>query len=162
MKFSKRYTIMNFYVRGSNQVPQYGHGLNNLWKKAWAKEFSKEANDLFVDWAFKGETEVFLQGGDDEAMEKLFAELDAIKHLPSAKFNEPGLRGTCTVVTFVADERIVSGNNYVRNNRLTPANVVESLKDVLVDHVDAYKEPFVLTDDEIAVISKIAFMPLAS
>lgn len=162
MQFSKRYTVLNFYIRGSSQIPQSNHGMSNLWKKFVSKELCQQANELFDNWAFKAETEVVLQGGDDEAMEKLFAELDVIKHLPSAKFNEPGLRGTCTVVTFVADERIVSGNNYVRNNRLTPANVVESLKGVLVEHVDAYKEPFVLTDDEIAVISKIAFMPLAS
>lgn len=162
MQSSKRYTVLNFYIRGSSQIPQSNHGASNLWKKFVSKEFCQQANKLFDNWAFKAETEVVLQGGDDEAMEKLFAELDAIKHLPSAKFNEPGLRGTCTVVTFVADERIVSGNNHVRNNRLTPANVVESLKGVLVEHVDAYKEPFVLTDDEIAVISKIAFMPLAS
>jgi len=162
MQSSKRYTVLNFYIRGSSQIPQSNHGGSNLWKKFVSKEFCQQANELFDNWAFKAETEVVLQGGNDEAMEKLFAELDMIKHLPSAKFNEPGLRGTCTVVTFVADERIVSGNNHVRNNRLTPANVVESLKGVLVEHVDAYKEPFVLTDDEIAVISKIAFMPLAS
>lgn len=162
MAFSKRYTIMNFYVRGSNQIPQYGHGLNNLWKKAYLNHFSPEAAELFIDWAYNGETEVFLQGGDDDAMEKLFAELEGIKSIPSAKFNEPGMRGTCSVVTFVANERIISGINFARNNRLTPYNVEAELTGKEIDHVNPDESKFVLTDEEVFVVSKVAFMPLAS
>lgn len=162
MAFSKRYTVLNFYIRGSSQIPQSNHGISNLWKKFFSKELCEQADELFNNWAFKAETEVVLQGGDDEAMEKLFTELDAIKHLPSAKFNEPGLRGACTVVTFVADERIISGINFARNNRFTPYNVVEELTGKEIDHVNPDESKFVLTDEEVFVVSKVAFMPLAS
>ena len=154
MAFSKRYTVLNFYIRGSSQIPQSNHGISNLWKKFFSKELCEQADELFNNWAFKAETE--------EAMEQLFTELDAIKHLPSAKFNEPGLRGAGTVVTFVADERIISGINFARNNRLTPYNVEAELAGKEIDHVNPDESKFVLTDEEVFVVSKVAFMPLAS
>lgn len=162
MKFTKRYSIINFYVNGSSQIPQYGHGLNNLWKNVHLDLFSKEAKELFFDWAFYGETEVVLKGGDHESMEKLFEEISEIKSLPAAKFNEVGMRDTCSVVTFVADERIVSGVNFARNNRMTPYNAVNELKGKLVDHVNAEEEKFILTEAEIVIVSKIAFLSLAN
>lgn len=162
MKFAKRYSIINFYVNGSSQIPQYGHGLNNLWKNFHLDLFSKEAKELFFDWAFNAETEVVLKGGDHESMEKLFEEISEIKSLPVAKFNEIGMRDTCSVVTFVADERIVSGVNFARNNRMTPYNVANELKDKLVDHINSEEENFILTETEISVISRIAFLSLAN
>lgn len=161
MNFSKRYSIINFYVNGSSQIPQYGHGINNLWKGCYSDLFSKEAKELFLEWAFNGETEVVLKGGDHESMEKLFEEVSQIKNLPSSKFNEIGMCGTCSVVTFVADERIISGVNFARNNLFTPYNVVSNLTDKEIDHVDHEKEKIILTSNEIFVVSKVAFLPLA-
>lgn len=133
-----------------------------MWKKAYANEFSEKAKELFLDWAYKCEIEVVLKGGDDEALEKLYESLSKIEEIPCAKFNEPGMRGMCTVVTFVANERIISGVNFVRENRLNPRNVVETLTGTEVNHINKEEKDFVLSDDEIFVVSQVAFLPLAS
>lgn len=162
MGFCKRYSVLSSYVGGSVQLPQYGHGTSNMWKKAYANEFSEKAKELFLDWAYKCEIEVVLKGGDDEALEKLYESLSKIEEIPCAKFNEPGMRGMCTVVTFVANERIISGVNFVRENRLNPRNVVETLTGTEVNHINKEEKDFVLSDDEIFVVSQVAFLPLAS
>lgn len=160
----KRYTIFNLYIRGSNQLPQSTHGINNLWKKERNGEFSPIASKLFLDWAFKSEVEVMLQGGYHEDLEALHETLTKMTDIPSAKFNESmqALNGACTLVTFVASERVVAVNNHIRSNRFTPANVVEKLRGQNVPFGDSAKGTFVPTEDEIFVASKVSFLPLAS
>lgn len=159
----KRYTIFNFYVRGSNQSPQACHGLNNLWKKS-LNHNDPEAVALFHDWANNHETEVMLQGRDDKELENLYDSLSNIKGVLSAKFNEAGLRDACTVVTFVASEAIVAGVNYVRGNRLTPYNVKEKFSTPPVEFWENdinWPLKRGLTDSEIDVVAMVAFLPLA-
>lgn len=45
---SKRYSILNFYIRGSNVTPQVCHGLNRLW--ANKEDMTPEARSLFSNW----------------------------------------------------------------------------------------------------------------
>lgn len=73
---------------------------------------SDEARALLTEWSTQSEVEVVLKGGTDEELEALFSALQKIDSIPSAKFNEPDLRNSCTIVTFVASERIVSGAFY--------------------------------------------------
>lgn len=175
----KRYTIFNFYIRGGNQLPQGCHVLNNLWKQIDSCP-DQVAVANFKDWAFNHETEVVLQGGDDEKLENLYTALSNIKGILSSKFNEPGIRNACAAVSFIATSRIVAGVNFARENRLNPATIKEALeccvfhpsiqdpkKIELIDRhylpdsdykQDKYSE---LTSDEILVISNIAFLPLA-
>lgn len=155
----RRYTIFNFYIRGGNQSPQACHALNNLWKAR--NSMSNDAVALFDKWANDSEIEIMLQGGYHNDLENLYVSLSTISGLPCAKFNESkeALNEACTVVTFVASERIVAANNYIRQNRLTPANAkgkltVASLEDLGIE--------IALTEEEIFVVSKIAFLPLAS
>ena len=161
MSFEKRYSVINFYVNGGSVVPQYGHGTSNLWKDMYAGKFTEEAKELFLKWAYEAETEVVLKGGDDESMEALFADLQKLEGIPSAKFNEPAMRGTCTVVTFVAPDSLISAGHYIRGNRLTPFNAVQELTGKVIPHIDPTQGSFLLNDTEIAIISKLAFMPLA-
>lgn len=159
----KRYTIFNFYVRGSNQSPQAAHGLNNLWKKSLTHK-DKVAVDLFYEWANNHEIEIMLQGGEDEDLENLYTALSGIEGVLSAKFNEVGLRNACTVVTFVASEAIVAGVNYVRGNRLNPYNVKENLSNSTTGFWENNRDwPLTrpLTESEIEVVSMVAFLPMA-
>lgn len=170
----KRYTIFNLYIRGANQSPQSCHALNNLWKKVHT--MSSEAIELFTKWANDSEVEIMLQGGYHADLEDLYAVLSNMPNVPSAKFNESmeALNGACTVVTFVANEKIVAANNFIRQHRLTPANAIDKLKNtvfvisddkkVLVyqEKDNDYSIVDYLTEEEIFVASKIAFLPLAS
>lgn len=160
----KRYTIFNLYIRGGNQSPQACHALNNLWKKNEHNEFSPEAKDLFFAWAFNSEVEIMLQGGYHIDLENLYSALSRITDIPSAKFNESveALNGACTVVTFVATERMVALNNYIRANKYTPANAIVKVTGVDVPFSDTTKGTFVPTADEIFVASKVSFLSLAS
>lgn len=169
----KRYTIFNLYIRGGNQSPQACHALNNLWKNS--HNMSPEATELFNKWANESEVEIMLQGGYHADLEDLYGVLSNIKSVPSAKFNESmeALNGACTVVTFVANEHIVAANNFIRQHRLTPANAVEKLRYsgfVVKDNkkILGYQEKDndhlvidYLTEEEIFVASKIAFLSLA-
>ena len=155
----RRYTIFNLYIRGSNQSPQASHALNNLWKSV--SKMTEKARALFNQWAYESEIEIMLQGGYHDELEKLFTSLSQIKDLPCAKFNESkeALNEACTVVTFVASERIVAANNYVRKNRLNPANVVDTLKSASLNDIGV---EYALTEDEIFVVSQVAFLALAN
>lgn len=169
----KRYTIFNLYIQGSSQLPQACHGLNNLWKKV--PTMSPEALELFNKWANESEVEILLQGGYNSSLEDLYAVLSNIENIPSAKFNESmeALNGACTVVTFIANEHIVAANNFIRQHRLTPANAVEKLGNTAFLMKDdkktlTYQEKDnthlmvdYLTEEEIYVASKIAFLSLA-
>lgn len=158
----KRYTIFNFYIRGSNQSPQACHALNNLWKQL--PDMREDARSLFLEWANESETEVMLQGGDDKDLEALYDAMSKIDSIPSAKFNEEALRDVCTVVTFVASQRIVIANNHIRNNRISPFNAAKELKNTVftIGNDLSFTESFSLTDEEIFVVSKVAFLPLAN
>lgn len=155
----RRYTIFNLYIRGSNQSPQSCHALNNLWKAR--KSMNTKAKALFDDWAHNSEIEIMLQGGYQSELLKIYESLSQIKDIPSAKFHESkeALNEACTVVTFVASDRIVAANTYVRKNHLNPANVTEKLKEASPESL-GIESP--LTDDEILVVSIVAFLPLAN
>lgn len=158
MNYSKRYTIFNLYIRAGNQSPQACHALNNLWKAH--RSMSAEARSLFDNWAHHSEIEIMLQGGYHSDLEALYTSLAAIKDIPSAKFNESeaALNGACTVVTFVASDRIVAANNYIRQNRLNPANAEVNLKAATAQELGITSQ---LTEEEIYVASKVAFLSLA-
>ena len=113
------------YIQGSNVSPQVSHGLNNLWKNK--NEMSEDARALFEEWAYNSEVEINLQGGYHSSLEELYDNIKGIKGIPSAKFNESqeALAGACTVVTFVADKRIVALNNYIRFQRVSSKKLHE-------------------------------------
>lgn len=177
----KRYTIFNTYLRGSNQSPQATHALNNLWK-ASEKSSDKEAIAAFKDWAYNHEVEIMLQGHDHLAMEKLYTSLNNTSGILASKFNEPGNNFSCSCVSFVASERIVLANNFLRANRISPFNAKEKLSLALFVVVDdeltfrslSQEETLIissdlsllkgntLTADEIFIVSEIAFLPLAN
>lgn len=151
----KRYTIFNKHIGGSNRLPQGFHGLNRLWSTK--DSMSPEAQLLLDEWR-KSETEVVLMGGNDEQLEALAAALANITELPSAKFNEADLRDSCTVVTFVATDRIVSGGNEVRGMNIKPYEVEEHLTKNTVRMPEGRVQ---LTPDEIFVVANIAYLRLA-
>lgn len=151
----KRYTIFNKHIGGSNRLPQGFHGLNRL--HSTKTKMSPEAQALFVEWE-KSETEVVLMGGNDEQLEALAAALANITELPSAKFNEADLRDSCTVVTFVATDRIVAGGNELRGMNVKPYEA----EDFLAKNTVRMQEGRVqLTPDEIFVVANIAYLRLA-
>lgn len=154
---SKRYTIFNLYIRGSNQAPQACHALKNLFCKK--DTMTQEAQTVFNQWLVD-EVEIMLQGGYHKDLESLYVELSKISNVPSAKFNESveALNGTCTVVTFIANENIVAANDFIRSNRLTPANAYDELTKARLVGIESLLS---LTDEEIFVASKVAFLPLA-
>lgn len=156
---SKRYSIMNFYIRGSNVTPQVCHGLNRLW--ANKSSMSDAAVTLFTDWVDHSEVEIILQGGKQKELEEFYSVLTEIENIPSAKFNEgqDDLCGVCTVVTFVASDRIVAAGDYLRANRASPATAVEVLSKASIVLNDEF---ITLTDSEIFVVCKIAFLPLVA
>lgn len=162
MAMSKRYTIFSLYMQGSNQSPQACHGINNLWKNHSSGVFSKEASALFFDWAYNSEVEIMLQGGYHADLEKLYEALQKIEDIPSAKFNESieANNGACSLVTFVASARIVAANDFIRNNRLNPANAAERLGAGSIPY--GKDEEITLTQEEIFVASRVAFLRLAS
>lgn len=155
----RRYTIYNFYVRGSNQAPQACHALSNLYKSY--SQMTEVAKNLFDDWSFNHETEIMLQGGDNTYLEELYTKLQNIKDIPSAKFNESekALKGVCTVVTFVANKKIAIANEYVRKNGLIQSQVVEDLKKIDFKSLGLDES---LTEEEIFVVSVIAFLSSAN
>lgn len=159
--FTRRYTIFNLYIRGSNQAPQACHALDGLCEKRDDGKMNPEAVALFKHWQKKSKVEIMLQGGYHKDLEELYSALIEIPALPCAKFNESmeALNGACTVVTFVANDRIAAGGHYIRQNRISPANV-NSLLDVPVVEMGLEAGPN-LTEDEVFVISQIAFLPLA-
>jgi peptidyl-tRNA hydrolase len=156
---SKRYSILNFYIRGSNVTPQVCHGLNRLW--ANKATMTPAADALFSEWVDTSETEVILQGGNHKDLEELYLALSSINTLPSAKFNEgqDDLCGSCTVVTFVASDRIVAAGDYLRSNRITPAEAFDVLTktSILLN-----EQTIVLNSFEAFVASKIAYLPLVA
>jgi len=153
---AKRYTIFNKHIGGSNRLPQGFHGLNRLWSTK--PTMSPEAQALLDEWS-KTETEVVLMGGTDLELEALAQALGNISELPSAKFNEADLRDSCTVVTFVASDRIVSGGLELRGNNVKPFKAVDFLQTNTVGMHDGSRVQ--LTDDEIFVVVNIAFLRLA-
>ena len=153
---AKRYTIFNKHIGGSNRLPQGFHGLNRL--HSTKDQMSQAAQNLLNEWS-KTETEVVLMGGTDSELEALAQALGNIPELPSAKFNEPDLRDSCTVVTFVATDRIVAGGLEIRGNNVKPFKAVEFLKTNTVGLPDGSRVN--LTDDEIFVAVNIAFLRLA-
>ncbi len=159
--FTRRYTIFNLYIRGSNQSPQATHALMELVKKRDSGAMTQEAKDLFNHWANKAMVEIMLQGGYHADLEKLYEALSKIPSLPSAKFNESveALNGACTVVTFVANDRIAAAGHYVRMNRITPAKINDLLV-VSAQELGLEGGPN-LTEEEVFVVSQVAFLPLA-
>lgn len=157
----KRYTVVNSYVGGSNILPQTLHGINDLWLNYASKKFSKSASENWINWATNGKTEAVLTGLDHAGLEKLYADFSKVEEIPVVKFNESmeAMNGCCTIVSFVVSEKIVAGGFYARNARLTPYNVVEGLQGVLIPNINKDEPGFVLTEEEILVISKIAFLP---
>lgn len=158
----RRYTIFNLYIRGSNQSPQAAHALNNLWKSV--PSMTEGARTIFNDWANNSEIEIMLQGGYHKDLEDLYEQLTNVKDLPCAKFNESmeALNGACTVVTFVATPRIVAANKFIRDNRLTPANAADYLSEMSDANIQKAGLDSPLTESEIFVASKVAFLSLAS
>lgn len=154
----KRYTIFNLYIRGSNQAPQACHGLAALVKNA--PLMSKEAKALLDSWLENSMIEVMLQGQMHDQMEELYAALAGIPELPVAKFNESkeALMGACTVVTFVANERIVGGINYARFNGLHHGNILKVLSSASLEQL-CIDRPF--SDNELKVIKTVFALPLA-
>lgn len=155
----KRYNIINLYIQGSNVSPQVSHGLNNLWKSR--NDMTKEARLLFDSWAHDSEVEINLQGGYHAHLEELYTNLKALKNIPSAKFNESpeALNGACTVVTFVANERIVALNNYIRFQRV-PEKRFHELKDLSYESLRLDADDVLananVSDEEIFVASYIS------
>lgn len=160
--FTRRYTIFNLYIRGSNQSPQATHALMELIKKRDNDAMTQEAKDLLNHWANKSMVEIMLQGGYHADLEKMYEALSKIPSLPSAKFNESveALNGACTVVTFVANDRIAAAGHYIRQNRITPARVKDLLY-VSMEDLGLEAGPN-LTEDEVFVVSQVAFLPLSS
>lgn len=156
---SKRYSIMNTYIRGSNVTPQVCHGLNRLW--AGKDTMSPEANALFTEWVNNSEVEIVLQGGKHKELEDLYTSLKDIPSIPSAKFNEGGdeLCFSCTVVTFVASDRIVAAGDYLRSHRASPATAFDVLEKA---SIVLNEETITLTASEIYVACNIAFLSLVA
>lgn len=156
---SKRYSIMNFYIRGSNVTPQVCHGLNRLWSSR--SKMSVDAQALFNEWDETSEIEVILQGGKHKELEDFYMALTAIKSVPSAKFNEgqDDLCGVCTVVTFIASDRVVAAGDYLRANHALPATAADMLSTALIV---INEETVQLTDDEIFLACNTAFLPLVA
>lgn len=155
--YSKRYSIFNKHIGGSNQLPQGFHGLNSLLSPK--NKMSDEARALLTEWSTQSEVEVVLKGGTDEELEALFSALQEIDSIPSAKFNEPDLRNSCTIVTFVASERIVAGGILLRGNRVSSFDAEEFLYNNPVKVGNDFVE---LTKDEIFVVVNTAFLHLAN
>lgn len=162
---AKRYSIMNFYVKGSSVTPQTNHGISSLVKRHLSGNMSQEASALFTHWLFESETEVLLEGSSDldhAGLETFYLWLQDIPSIPSAKFNEVGLNNTCTVVTFVASDRIVAINNYIRRNRI---NVFEAGFESNIPFARLLMEDETALDfssSEIAVAAKISCLKLLS
>lgn len=156
---SKRYSILNFYIRGSNVTPQVCHGLNRLW--ANKEEMTTEAKELFSNWASESEVEVILQGGNHKDLEELYLALSSIPFIPSAKFNEgqDDLCGTCTVVTFVASDRIVVAGGILRGKNIAPVDAFDYLMNNKIEVNTALVS---LGSFEAFVASKVAYLPLVS
>lgn len=158
----RRYTLLNFYIRGSAQMPQAMHALSALNSKCLNGKMTEAEKALYMQWNGPDGVEVVLQGGEDGDMEDLFNALSKIEGLPCAKFNESqrALKGVCTALTFVANEKIATLNQYVRFNRKSPADLAAWLKTPIDD---VCKEVgFDFSWEELFVVSEIAFLPLAS
>lgn len=153
---SKRYTLLNTHIRGSNAMPQGFHGLNRLWMNR--PEMSAEANALFDHWLTTSETEVVLHGGGQKALEDLYARLVQIPSVPAGKFNESDddLKGCCTVVTFVGSENVVAGGIVLRGNHIAPFQAVQYLTD---NTIDVNGVSVQLTADEIFLATSVAYLP---
>lgn len=157
----KRYNIVNLYIQGSNVSPQVSHGLNNLWKARHSGGMSLKAQALFDNWAHNSEVEINLQGGYHAHLEELYENLQSLEGVPSAKFNESqeALAGACTVVTFVANERIVALNNYIRFQRVRERDFPKlkelSFSELQLDAEDPLDKAYI-SDEEIFVASYIS------
>jgi len=156
---SKRYSILNFYIRGSNVTPQVCHGLNRLW--ANKADMTPEAKSLFSNWVTESEVEVILQGGNHKDLEELYLALSSIPFIPSAKFNEgqDDLCGVCTVVTFVASDRIVAAGGVLRSKNIAPADAFDYL---MGNKIEVFEEWVSVNKFEAFVASKIAYLSLVS
>lgn len=162
---AKRYSILNKYIRGSNIPPQVVHGLNNLWKDVNKDLMTPEAKALFLDWAFNSEIEIHLQGGGHSELELLFNKIQSLKNIPVSKFNEAEeeLNGSCTIVSFVASERIVAANNYIRFQRVPKKDVFNVLSKLSAEELDLAPNNFVsLNANEIFVAEYISKLFTAS
>ena len=155
--FSKRYTIFNKHVGGRNRLPQGFHALNRLW--ATKDRMSEQAQMLLTQWASESEVEIVLEGGTDPELEALYLALSNIPDIPSAKFNEPDMRDSCMVVTFVATDRIVAGGSELRGRRIPPYEAEAFLKENTVSMPDSSRVQ--LTDNEIFVVVNSAFLRLS-
>jgi hypothetical protein len=155
--YSKRYTIFNKHVGGRNRMPQGFHALNRLW--ATKDQMSETAQKLLMQWGTESEVEIVLEGGTDPELEALYFALSNITDIPSAKFNEPDMRGSCMVVTFVATDRIVAGGSELRGRRIAPYDAETFLKANTVGMPDGSRVQ--LSDDEIFVVVNSAFLRLA-
>lgn len=157
----KRYTLLNSHIGGGSLFSQSSHVLSNLWKQMYKGSMSAEAVKNMEKWAFESEIEVFLVGGKHRDLENMYEMLQKIPEIPSTKFNESieDLNGACTSVSFVASDRIVAINDYIRFNMLTPANAFnEMMKKTAVEIGLTDNAP--LREEEVFVASKIAFMPM--
>lgn len=102
----KAYTFVNTYVCGIQVGIQAGHSL----VRHMADHGS---NPIVAEWVSEHQTFVWLDGGDSRAMDLLAVRLEDAG-IPFTAFREEGMDDLLTSITFVLDERDVSGIDQLR------------------------------------------------
>lgn len=154
----KRYTLINKHIGRGSLFSQSNHALNELWKKFHEKNFTEGGNKLMNKW-LEEPIEVVLDGGRHIDLENFFTEVQKIKDIPAAKFNESmdDLMGACTSLTIVASERVVAMNNFARFNAFTYADAFEKLKALSAEQL-GFADGVPPSESEAFVAWKLAFL----
>lgn len=150
----KRYTVYNFYIRGSNQTPQALHALMLLTRASHRTAMTNKAQALLIDWEDNHQTEVVLQGPQNKGMIELHQLLKDAVDIPSSVFyeSEEALNGACTVLTLVASAAIVAAVDSLRFRRIPPSNALVAIMNDL---------NIPISEVEAKLAAQLAYMPLA-
>lgn len=119
MKSEKRaYFWGNFYLSSIQQGIQALHCVSEMFVKYEPERDDRE--DMLYDWAENHKTVVVLNGGDQAALQEIFANLSVDENdLPYAGWNEDrrALNDCLTCVGIIVDEKIIANVDEVRQAR---------------------------------------------
>lgn len=156
MSQSKRYTLINNHIGRGSLLSQSNHALNELWRNFYEKKFTEEGNKLMLNW-LENPIEVVVEGGVHKQLEEFYKELQDFQGLAIGKFNESmdDLQGACTAVTFIATDRIVAMNNYLRFNNIPHPEKLSHLKTLSATDLN-FQDNVAPTDAEMRIAAYIA------
>lgn len=167
MAIPKQYTLFMHYLKEKCYPAQMMHVMEEMYESRDENRMSEEAKALWKKWRTESNFAITLNGGWHAAMEDMYAMLQKIPEIPSAKFNESqeAMGGVCTIVMFVATEDMVALGDFARKNGISAQDfkktIMEMIKKSPEDAIVRMRLKAVPSEEMVNVMEKITYMALS-